>query len=641
MAIKYRADIDGLRAIAVLPVVLFHSGVKLISGGFVGVDIFFVISGYLITSIIYSEITQGRFSIIRFYDRRARRIVPALSVVVLATLIGGWIFLLPSQFETTAKASIATLFFVSNLFFWRETGYFGEAAETQPMLHMWSLSVEEQFYVVFPMLLLLLAKLSKPLMIGVVSLACLCSLTVAEWALGYNPAAAFFLLPPRAWELGVGCLLALDTFPAVRSPRARDAISVGGLAAILVAVFFFSARTRFPGISATLPVLGAAALIYAGPGAAVNRMLAIRPVVGVGLISYSLYLWHWPIIVFLRQFYAKVDLPAHLIVMAIILSFATAALSWRLVERPFRNPGKVSRRTVFAGAGIATAVLALFAVTIALRAGLPSRFAPDVVRMAAASDDFSPLGKKCMDGKWIIRPACEFGPGTGPVTFVIWGDSFAAALVPALQFAAERSGQRGAFIGSNTCPPLDGVVTTRLSARHRAECKKGNADLLGELVNSGDVATVILTGNWATYLSDDSEPMMIDDAFASNNQIAVRAGLQRTVSRLEGAGKRVVILYDLPNPGFNVPWHLALSKSFGRTVPQISAPSAISSMGLLLQQIQGGVRHRLSPTVCDTDRCNSEMNGTVIYVDGGHISSSAAKTLFGPALTPIIFPGGR
>ena len=474
MAIKYRADIDGLRAIAVLSVVLFHSGVTLLSGGFVGVDIFFVISGYLITSIIYSEIRQERFSIIRFYDRRARRIVPALSVVVLATLIGGWIFLLPSQFETTAKASIATLFFVSNLFFWRETGYFGEATETQPMLHMWSLSVEEQFYVVFPMLLLLLAKLPKPLMIGVVGLTCLCSLTVAEWGLGYNnPTAAFFLLPPRAWELGVGCLLALDAFPAVRSPRARDAISLGGVAGILVAVFFFSSRTRFPGISATLPALGAAALIYAGPAAAVNCMLAIRPVVGVGLISYSLYLWHWPIIVFLRQFYAEVDLPPHLIIMAIILSFATAALSWRLVERPFRKHGKVSRRTVFAGAGIVTAVLALFAVTIALRDGVPSRFAPDVVRMAATSDDFSPLGKKCMDGKWIIRPACEFGPGNGPVTFLIWGDLFAAALVPALQFAAERSGQRGAFIGGNTCPPLDGVVTTRLSARSSNRMQEG------------------------------------------------------------------------------------------------------------------------------------------------------------------------
>lgn len=165
--------------------------------------------------------------------------------------------------------------------------------------------------------------------------------------------------------------------------------------------------------------------------------------------------------------------------------------------------------------------------------------------------------------------------------------------------------------------------------------------MLGELTISGDVTTVILTAAWSGYLSHDAEPMLIDNALATENQTAIQTGLQRTVSRLEGAGKRVVILYDLPYPGFNVPWQLALSQSFGRTVPKISAPSTISSMDLLLQHIQGGVRHRLSPTVCDTDHCNSEMNGTVIYVDGAHISSTAARTLFGPALLPIIFPDGK
>lgn len=521
------------------------------------------------------------------------------------------------------------------MFFWRETGYFAPTAETQPLLHMWSLSVEEQFYVVFPLFLLLLTRLSRPSMIASVVAICVCSMVIAQWGAVNNPNAAFYLLPTRAWELGIGGLLAIGAIPELRSAIARNVVSVAGLVAVLAAILLFTARTPFPGLSAALPVFGAVALIYCGPEAIINRALAWPPLVGVGLISYSLYLWHWPIIVFLRQYSAQTDLPSTLIVVAVALSLTAATLTCLLIERPFRNRSKVTKRGIFVGSGIATMLLATLAILIDLQAGLPSRFSLDVQRTAAATKDFSKLGKMCL-GQGGVSEACQFGSSNGPVIFAIWGDSFAAAMVPAFQFASERSEQRGVLAAMNTCPPLDGVVTTRLVARDQERCRRNNAKILTALTNSPSITTVVLTANWSYYLSKAGEPMMVGGARAPDKQAALGAGLQRSISSLEGAGKRVVILYDLPTPGFDVPWQLALAATFRSHVPNIDVP-AETDMDHLLTTIKGGERYKLSPAVCDTVRCYPEINGTVVYTDGGHVSATAAETLFGPPLSAILF----
>lgn len=301
---SYRSDIDGLRAVAVLPVVLYHSGLTVFSGGFVGVDIFFVISGYLITNIIWTEIRSSDFSILRFYERRARRILPALFVVILATLVAGSIWSLPQQLAGIGASSAAAVLSVSNFYFWSQSGYFSPHAEMLPLLHTWSLGVEEQFYLIFPLGMVLLHRLKlNPPMVIAVAIAPLFAVGVY---LSYTmPAVSFYLLPARAWELLIGAVLALGIVPKVHNRSLREAMGIGGLSIIGLAIFMIDPQMRFPGFVALAPCIGAAALIHSGHVPTVaSRLLSVRPMVFVGLISYSLYLWHWPLLAFTKMRFA-------------------------------------------------------------------------------------------------------------------------------------------------------------------------------------------------------------------------------------------------------------------------------------------------------------------------------------------------
>jgi peptidoglycan/LPS O-acetylase OafA/YrhL len=342
----YRADIDGLRAVAILPVLLFHAGVAGFSGGFVGVDIFFVISGYLITGIIAREIDEGRFSILKFYERRARRIMPALlPTIAVVLVVAAWLYL-PSDFPSVPRSALAATWFLSNVSFFAETGYFQGGAETKPLLHTWSLAIEEQFYIGFPILLMLVARhlprWRKPVVLGIA----LFSFAIAWWTQAKGDGFAFYLLPPRAWELFTGALLALGAVPPVRMQGAREAVALVGLAMIAVAVFAYDRHTVFPGVTALLPVLGAAALIHCAPGTVAGRLLATRPLVAVGLISYSLYLCHWPLIVFV-EYAQDARLSGWQSLAVILAAFAIATLSWWFVERPFRDRSRFGRRAIF------------------------------------------------------------------------------------------------------------------------------------------------------------------------------------------------------------------------------------------------------------------------------------------------------
>jgi peptidoglycan/LPS O-acetylase OafA/YrhL len=359
---KYRPEIDGLRAIAVLPVILFHAGISGFQGGFVGVDIFFAISGFLITGIILDEIDQNRFSVLSFYERRARRILPALFFVIIICIPFAWYLLSPNDLKEFAQSIFAIMIFGSNFLFWQRSGYFDTEAELTPMLHTWSLAVEEQFYVLFPLIVIAFATFSRNRLFFATAFLALVSLALAEWQAHADPVTAFFLLPARAWEMLIGALAAMamrrwrpKELLDARAPLANEALGLLGLGMIVTAISLFTADMTFPGLSALVPVVGATLLImFSGPETLAGRILSWRPFVAIGLISYSAYLWHHPIFAFARH--ASLDEVSTTALLALsALSLVLAWLSWRLVEQPFRRPAVFGRNAIFAfsAAGIA------------------------------------------------------------------------------------------------------------------------------------------------------------------------------------------------------------------------------------------------------------------------------------------------
>jgi peptidoglycan/LPS O-acetylase OafA/YrhL len=338
-AMDYRREIDGLRALAVLPVILFHAGFETFSGGFVGVDVFFVISGYLITTIILAELEQGKFSIVNFYERRARRILPALFLVMLVCIPFAWFFLFPQDLLSFSKSLVSVSLFLSNVFFWSKRGYFGEATELKPLIHTWSLSVEEQYYLFFPLLLMLFERrviLRNRLLFALF----VCSFALCVWLSAVHQDSAFFLLPTRFWELLVGSFVAIYLFKNSKSCQPNEIkeefFGALGILLILYSVFFFDKSTSFPSYFALVPVLGTAlVIVFAKESSYAGKILGFKGVVFVGLLSYSAYLWHQPIFAFARHAYS--ELSFNFLVSLIALTFVFSYISWRYVEQPCRK----------------------------------------------------------------------------------------------------------------------------------------------------------------------------------------------------------------------------------------------------------------------------------------------------------------
>lgn len=359
---EYRKEIDGLRAVAVVPVVLYHGGFGVLPGGFLGVDVFFVISGYLITSIILGDLAAGRFSLGRFYERRVRRIFPALFLVMACCIPAAWYALAPNDLEDFSKSVVAVTLFSSNILFWRQSGYFDTAAELKPLLHTWSLAVEEQYYVVFPLLLAALRRFGRTALLAMLTALALPSLALAIWLSPLHPDMSFYLLPTRAWELLLGAIAASyvhhrGRLPDGRSPLAHVA-SVVGLAGIAASMLALDANMPTPGVSTLAPTVGAGLVIlFASAGNPVARLLSTPLAVGIGLISYSVYLWHQPLFVFARHL--SMEEPGMLLYLGLtIATFLLAYLSWAYVERPFRERGRLTRGRLF---GLAVAGSAAFA----------------------------------------------------------------------------------------------------------------------------------------------------------------------------------------------------------------------------------------------------------------------------------------
>ena len=342
---KYRADIDGLRAIAVLSVLFFHANIPPFKGGFIGVYIFFVISGFLITSIIVEDIQNKKFSLLYFYERRVRRIMPALFLVMAFSTLVAWLGMMPSHFKEFSQSLFATSIFLSNVFFWRDSGYFNTASELKPLLHTWSLAIEEQYYVIFPLFMLVVWKWHQKLGVFLLITTTVICLVLSQLALNIDKNAAFYLLPFRVWELTIGAMVALihrKQFVDLND-KILNLLSLSGLLLIIVPVFFYTKTTPFPGLYAIPPVLGAAMLIiFCKNNTLAFKVLSQKLFLGIGLISYSLYLWHQPLLAF-RHFYAPGENGLGIALGLLAVSFLFAFLSWRFVEQRFRDKKKVSR----------------------------------------------------------------------------------------------------------------------------------------------------------------------------------------------------------------------------------------------------------------------------------------------------------
>lgn len=362
----YRPEIDGLRAIAVLSVILFHAGFETFSGGFVGVDIFFVISGYLITSIILREASAGTFTLRHFYERRIRRILPALFFMLLVCLPAAWLWLLPHELNDFGDSLVAVSLFGSNFLFWQQSDYFSADAELIPLLHTWTLAVEEQYYLLFPLLFIALWRFGKkPLLIAIAMIA-LSSLAFSEWAWRHYPALNFYLLPSRAWELLAGALCA---FYLQQSPQKRDqtnlwktGLALLGLGMLFYSILFFDQDLPFPSLATLLPIIGSVLVIcFTQADTYIGKWLSVRPMVWVGLISYSAYLWHYPIFAFTRL--QSLNEPSLIVMTGLsLLTLLIAFLSWKFVEQPFRQKQVQTSTSPYTVFGIAAAVSLLFII---------------------------------------------------------------------------------------------------------------------------------------------------------------------------------------------------------------------------------------------------------------------------------------
>src|SRR3984893_7680373 len=461
----YRPDIDGLRSFAIVSVILFHAQLSG-RGGFIGVDVFFVISGYLITGIIERDLRCHRFSVIEFYHRRIRRIFPAMFLMLSASFVVSCIFLIPEELMGFGKALLATSTFSANILYYRHSGYFDTSSQLDPLLHMWTLSVEEQFYIFWPLMLVALGltAVSKWKIPGIFCII-LGSLLLSAYWVDKNPNAAFYLLPSRAWELALGAAFAMLPVSNIvrRLPRiVAEAASLIGLFLLGAPIIIYDAITPFPGFAALPPCMGAALIIAAGERgpSIVGRILSLRPFVWTGLISYSLYLWHWPILVFGRLILNReLNFPER--VSLVLLMFVAAWLSWPFVECPFRDAQVVRGRSLtWVIGGLATTVLfASIGTLLFLRDGFPER-SPDVARFAMEAEkeakafQQSPClawGSKLPETQGCLLGAQSTASG---YNVVLWGDSHAAHLAPALNEIGQHLGFTARQITKPGCPPV-------------------------------------------------------------------------------------------------------------------------------------------------------------------------------------------
>lgn len=600
MSSEYRADIDGLRAISVIAIVFYHAGFAGFSGGFAGVDIFFVISGYLIVRGIQQDIDAGRFSLRQFYERRIRRILPALIAMLVVTTILTCLIVFPSKLRLYVPGLIGSSLFASNIVFWRQTSYFAPSGDEMALLHTWSLGVEEQFYIFIPLIMMLIARHLPGWRGRILVWGTLLSFALAIVLTLTMPAAAFYLLPTRAWELLAGALAGLALVPPVRRKPARQALSLAGLVLIAASIVVIDTSLPFPGPTAALPVIGTMLVLAYGAESGLLRPILTNPAMRfLGRISYSLYLWHWPVMVFARL-YGYIDHSTFEALLAIGFSILLGWWSWALIEQPFRDPERVKSRAVFPLAGLSLAVVFAGGVALYFADGWEGRFDKDDIPFEYYQDS-SPNRARCHVDDGMPDPAGSCVLGRGTPRIAVWGDSHGVELSQALR---ERFGAVQTITYS-ACPPAIGFEVPI-----RPSCMEHNDAVLRYLTSSETIETVFV----AAYY----QPQMQLDGFTS--------GMLRSIAGLRAAGKRVVVVGPTPGGGrTNLPKLIARTGRKEMTRREYEVRQRETLQFLEMARRQGAAVWMPADAFCDEQRCRWTVGDKPILFDNHHPSMTGMR----------------
>lgn len=659
----FRRDIAGLRAVAILSVVLFHAGARLLPGGFTGVDIFFVISGFLIGGQIYAQAARKDFSFARFYRRRVKRILPALYVVLLTALTVGTFYLAPSEFRKLGRDIAASVLSVSNVVFWRGISYFDHRAADNPLLMTWSLSVEEQFYLVIPILMLLIARMRRRWVLVVLVSILAVSFVLSCVGLKGAQSADFYLLHTRAWELGIGVLLAVLQFHP-GSPHREQGVwlsnlaSAFGAALVILPFFLLNESSPFPGPGALSSTVGTAVLLWTQPSWINRRVLGHSWMVFIGQISYSWYLWHWLILTFLRLADRCPDLPLRWGLASAAISFGIAVLSYYFIESPFRASARPAKPLLLRYAAVGLTLVCLGAIVFHSR-GVEWRY-PGIANVDREIRTI--LVDPCLVDDGGVRPnltePCR--PQSARTReVVVWGDSHAAALSPVLRAEAEQSQLAFVEYTKTGCPPLLGATREyHGDPNHAAECSQFNRNVLQMILNDPRAGTIVLEGAWAESLGllktdrAASGPVAADEPWIDSRSpepdreaLMVRA-LQRTMRTLRQNGRSVVVIGDVPSFEVDPVWrfhtsHISLRRAvaglvLGRAFPIDPGSDAPKDNTAVLQGLrahmasaassQPGVRFWCPRTLlCDAQgRCRYRDKERMFYSDGSHLTPEGA-----------------
>ena len=622
----YRPDIDGLRAIAVLAVIAFHANPHLVPGGFAGVDVFFVLSGYLITGVIASALDAGTFSFTEFYTRRIKRIFPAYIAVAVATLLVSSYLLIPNDYIFYTTSLAASWAFLSNVFFsMLSWGYFGQRTEEFPLLHTWSLSVEEQFYFIFPVLLIFLYRRHRQHLVSVLMLCCAVFVAISEYKTGEIK--SYFLITSRAHELLIGALtfFAAQRFP-LRDPRLAGTFAATGMALIAGAFFLIHKDLPFPGINSLYPCIGTALIILAGTrGTSAFPVLQSRPLVSIGLISYSLYLWHWPIFSFLK--YRHIDLTLPVAGAAVSLSFLLAYCTWRFIEDPIRRNDAIGFRQAFVPLYLVPAGLFMsIGLYSYVTEGAPRRFSEEMRELISSYSFERDLTRACSvraeDYKQIsldyLTEHCSFGDVSQKKPRVLLiGDSHAHHFKPFVDQLAQHAGLRAVYHVQGGCFPTELQVTDRNPALGPTTCQQRNADLL-KLVGNFDY--VVLSGFWASEPERDLEKE-----------------LRYVVEGIVNAGATPVIFKDNP---FHEPdlsrCILYRKRGWSRpddncNIPLRYVTETQAEYDAIVERMKASYPTTVlidpKRVMCGKDECATYVANTALYKDSNHINTKASQML--------------
>lgn len=621
---SFRYDINALRALAVLGVMAYHFGVPSIAGGFAGVDVFFVISGYLITSQIQTALQKGTFSFRAFYVSRLRRIFPALAVVCAATLAWGWHYTLPYDYRDFSRNALAAIFFVSNIAFAGEHGYFDLAASSKPLLHTWSLSVEGQFYLLLPLYLALAWRFAPRRILALLLAASVLSLT---WCLREaDPIKAFYLLPARAWEFMWGGLLGLVRFPKLSRSHA-NVVGALGLTTLLGAFVFLDSAWAWPGAWTLVPVLATLALLSVPNASLLNGVWRSWPAQRLGDVSYSLYLWHWPVLVYARQYAAFRNGPLTPLVLVGLagLTLLLSVLSWRFIEQPIRQRrGQWSNRYFIYGSGAASLAMLAFTAVIVVHHGLPERFPAYVQRAFPAVSLDTPRPECFRDthsSKQAKEEFCAFGSGNGssPPTMLLWGDSHANQYLNVLSEVAQAKGVKGAVATEAECGPSGAGGIGELEPAANVICQRFNAEVRNFIRQTPSVHIVVLGRLWR-------------GTYSVSNTVTL-------VKELIAAGKEVIVVGPLPLGGFNVPEYWSeLQLHAGHPIDDVAV--SLDSQKVrrdlwtrttteLAGEAKSGRVILIDPfeSDCDSRQCYLVKGGVPIIRDVTHLSQQGASLL--------------